>query len=76
MKGRCFGKELAPYRIGKHKHTSKILKKKGFGVFYANSDDIPWKNPQKSIIIRTDGRNTRIMMDFCGSSQGKSSEFA
>ena len=34
----------------------------------ANSDDIPWKlhrNP-----------NTRIMMDFCGFFQGRSSEFA
>ena len=33
------------------------------------------KNPQKSIIISTNGRNTRIMMDFCGIFQGKSSEF-
>ena len=34
------------------------------------------KNPQKSIIISANGRNTRIMMDFCGFFQGKSSEFA
>ena len=34
------------------------------------------KNPQKSIIISTNGRNTRIVMDFCGFFQGKSSEFA
>ena len=34
------------------------------------------KNTQKSIIISTNGRNTRIMMDFCGFFQGKSSEFA
>ena len=31
---------------------------------------------QKSIIISTNGRSTRIMMDFCGFFQGKSSEFA
>ena len=30
------------------------------------------KKPQKSIIISTKGRNTRIMMDFCGFFQGKS----
>ena len=34
------------------------------------------KNPQKSIIVRTDSWNTRIMMDLCGSFQGKSSEVA
>ena len=48
----------------------------GISGSHANSDDFPWKNPQKSIIISTNGRNTRIMMDFCGFFQGKSSEFA
>ena len=31
----------------------------------ANSEDIPWETKQQSIIIRTKGRNTRIMMDVC-----------
>ena len=43
---------------------------------HANADDIPWENPQQAIIICTNGRNTRIMMDFCRCSQGMSSEFA
>ena len=43
---------------------------------HANCDDIPWGNKQKSIIIRTKGRNTRITVDFCLFSQGMSSEFA
>ena len=33
---------------------------------HVNSDDFAWKKPQKSIITRTNGRNTRIMIDFCG----------
>ena len=36
----------------------------GISGIHANSDDFPWKTPQKSIIIRTNSRNTRIMMDF------------
>ena len=48
----------------------------GISGIHTNSDDFPWKNKQKSIIISTNGRNTRIMMDFCGFFQGKSSEFA
>ena len=43
---------------------------------HANSDDFPWKNPQKSIIIRVFQPFVLIMMDFCGFFQGKSSEFA
>ena len=38
----------------------------GISGIHANSDDFPWKDPQRSIIIITNGRNTRIMMDFCG----------
>ena len=33
---------------------------------HANSDDFPWKNPQKSIIIRVFRPFVLIMMDFCG----------
>ena len=47
------------------------------GALYREFRELmPWKNPQKSLIISTNGRNTRIMMDFCGFFQGKSSEFA
>ena len=42
---------------------------------HANSDDFPWKNPQKSIIIRVFRPFVLIVMDFCGFFQGKSSEF-
>ena len=48
----------------------------GVSRIHADSDDIPWEKPQKSVILHTDGRNTRIMMDFCLFSQGMSSEFA
>ena len=34
------------------------------------------KTHRESIRISTNGRNTRIMMDFCGFFQGESSEFA
>ena len=43
---------------------------------HANSDDFPWKNPQRSIIIRVFRPFVRIMMNLCGFFQGKSSEFA
>ena len=49
---------------------------KGISGSHANSDDFPWKNPQKSIIIRVFRPFVLIMMDFCGFFQGKSSEFA
>ena len=38
----------------------------GKSRIHANSDDIPRENPQKSVIVRTKGRNTRIVMDSCG----------
>ena len=38
-----------------------------FGNSYANSDDIPCLgNPRKSIILRTIGWDTQMMMDLCG----------
>ena len=36
----------------------------GISGVHANSDDFPWKNPQRSIIISTNGRNTRIYDGF------------
>ena len=47
----------------------------GISRVHANSDDIPWENPQKSIIIRVFRPSVRIMMDLCGLSIGMSSEF-
>ena len=47
-----------------------------FREFMRNLMKSPWENPQRSIIIRTEGRNTRVMMDLCGFSQGMPSEFA
>ena len=32
----------------------------GISGIHANSDDFPWKNPQKSIILRTNSRNTEL----------------
>ena len=36
-------------------------------ILHMNSDDIPWeKIHHKSIIVRTNGQNTRTMIDFGG----------
>ena len=48
----------------------------GNSRIHANPDDIPWENPQKSIIMRVFQPPVRIMMDFCGFSQGMSSVFS
>ena len=48
----------------------------GVSRIHANSDDIPWENKQKSIIIQVFRRFVQIMMNFRGFSQGMSSEFA
>ena len=69
-------------RVSRGPRASGPQKPEKIGHFIADflgihttSDNIPRQNPEKSIIVHTNSRNTRMMVDFSGFS-GMSSESA